>query len=132
MLSELLWRFPTHPNRRCERGLVSVLRVTVTAQAFCVLPSKLINGGKRNTCLTMETGIGRQLGRMTDCHGSLPALKTEAMTHLYVQNIPTDKTGLRKQLVTVQPLNTNREQNTPSMQPMHYFLLISKASGSEV
>lgn len=82
----------------------------------------------------METDIRRELGLMTDCHGSLPALKTEAMTHLYALNIPNDKTGLKKQLITAQPLNTNqgRTHALQCMLLMHYFLLLSKALGSEV
>lgn len=75
-----------------------------------VPPGELFNREKQNTCLTMETSIRRELGLMTDCHGLLPALKTEVMTHLYALNIPNDKTGLKKQLIMEQPLNTNQGQ----------------------
>lgn len=107
-----LKNLPTHihQNRHCGQVLVCVVRVTVTAQTFCVPPGELFNCEKRNTCLTMETGFRRKHGLMTDYLGTLPVLKTEAMMHLYAPNIPYDKTSLRKRLITVQPLNINQGQ----------------------
>lgn len=60
---------------------------------------RIIQQGKAEHVPYNGNGIRWEL--MTDCHGPLPELKTEPMTHLYTPNIPNDKTGLREQLVTV-------------------------------